>query len=145
MNEKNINENGPENVETEPVSLTLRNIANDLGFVENPDLQEIGNKVVEDSKSPDAENPEKFLLLWTTIDDIGKEIASHANNFTFDLVRIGLMVTKAALLFECRRIEDCKDEIYDSLTELDNAAAIDHPEVGSIITRLEELYQSLKK
>lgn len=143
MNERNIGAPEPESAEREPINQTLREIARKLGFNESLELQEVEKRAIDASRVLDSpEAIEKFNDLVAQIQSIGEQITEQ-EIFKTGLAQIGLMITRAAVLFESNHLEDCRSEIYDALTALDNIDR-DQPEVCQIIQKLEELYQELR-
>lgn len=144
MGEKDIGIGHPENSEIEPTFQVLKKFANELGFHETIELQEIERQAIESSKSDDSHTRERFPVLIAEIQRIGEEIVNQRDNATFGLAQVGLMVIRAATLFESNHFEECRDEVYDILTALDNIVAY-QPSVGPIISRIEEIRKALDK
>jgi len=144
MNERNIGAQEPESVEREPISQTLREIAKKLGFIETAELQEVERQAIEASQALDSpETIERFNDLVAQIQSLGESIADQEVPKTY-LSQIGLIAIRAATLFESNHLEDCRDEIYDILTALDNIARF-IPEVNPSPQEIETLYSTIKK
>ena len=152
MNEKDIGLPEPEKTEQEQIPQTLREIAKKLGFTETAELQEIERQAIEASlilntpfRSPEAE--EKFKNLIAQIQTLGEPIAEQEIPKT-GLSQIGLILTRAATLFESNQFEDCLKDTIDALEQLrygityHNIAA-SHPEVPLVAEKLEEIKRRL--
>jgi len=132
-----------ENKEKEPVYQILRNIASELGFNETLQLQDIENRAIECSKLADSpESTENFNSSIAQIQIVGESLTDQEDPRSV-LAQVGLILVRAAVLFESGRLEDCGLEIYDALTSLDNLVE-SHPEISAIIQKLEELDGILK-
>ena len=80
----------------------------------------------------------EFRNLIAQIQILGEDIVNQVENQRFGLAQTGLMLTRAATLFESNQQEDCYDEIEDALRVLYDEVT-DHPEIGPIIQKLEEI------
>ncbi len=148
MNERNSGEPEPEKNETEPINKTLKEIASELGFVETEKIQEVERQTIKASlilntlfRSPKDE--ERFNNLIAQIQILGEPITEQENPKT-GLSQIGLMAIRAATYFESGRLEDCKDEIYDIMIDLNNMVDR-YPEISINLQKTEALYDAIKK
>lgn len=123
----------------EIIGQTLRGIAEDLGFSETEELHSLERRIFEN-----RDNEAELLTLLAQFQILGEELTRRVEGRDFTLARVGLGIRRAAILYKCNLIQDCRNEIYDALTELDNLVHAGYPEAVPDLEKLEAFVKELK-
>ena len=139
MAENRFSEPGPEK---ELQNKLLRRIAKRLGFT--------ANDVISNLESQIAANPQEFDQLMTEHHIEGQRVVDESPKHS--LANLGLLVERAAILFEAGQLEAYHEELREILLWVDNELGWyedNHvqspPQLSTTREQLEPLYEEAKR